>query len=117
MSTFEILLKCLPCFLLVGGGVYYVLAALFPFWRSPGWNHWKTYNMRDGYGMPSQNSYKTYLGNSSPRSLLVALGFRKAPKVLREGDYTPRTAVLLGIFLILVGTAAIVWIVHTSLNS
>ena|SRR5689334_4517897 len=115
MSTFEILLACLPFFLAVGSGLYYVLAAIFPFWRSPGWNHWKTYDMRDGCGM-YQNSYKTYLGNSSPRSLLVALGFRKAPKVLREGDYSPRTALLIGTFFILIGAGGIIWVVHTSLN-
>lgn len=116
MNTFEILLKCLPCFLLVGIGMYYVLAALFPFWRSPGWNDWKTYNMRDGCGMPYQNSYKTYLGNSSPRSLLVALGFRKAPKVLREGKYSPGTALLIGTFSILIGAAGIIWVLHSVLN-
>jgi hypothetical protein len=92
--------------------MYYVLAAMFPWWRSPGWNHWKTYDIRDDDGM-----YKTYPGNSSPRSLLVALGFRKAPKVLREGDYSPRKALLLGVVLILVGSACIIWIVRTSLNS
>jgi len=116
VNTFDILLACLPFFLAVGSGLYYVLAAIFPFWRSPGWNHWKTYDMRDGCGM-GQNSYKTYLGNSSPRSLLVALGFRKAPKVLREGDYSLRQAMLIGVVLILFGIAGIIWVVHTSLNS
>lgn len=109
VSTFEILLMCLPCFVLVGGGVYYVLAALFPFWRSPAWNHWKTYN----YGCDSE----TYVGNRSPNSLLVALGFMKAPKPIAEGDYSPRTALVIGVVSILLGAAGIIWIVHTSLNS
>lgn len=73
MKTFEILLKCLPGFLSVGGGLYYVLAALFPFWRELGWNNWKIYDT-----------------DTNPNSWFVALGFEKAPKVVKEGDFSPR---------------------------
>lgn len=111
MRTFTIVSQCLPFFVCVGSGLYFVLAALFPSWRSPGWNHWKTYKAKYGWG------YERYEGNRSPNSLLVALGFMKARKPIAEGDYSPRTAMLLGIFLILVGTAGTILIVHISLNS
>jgi hypothetical protein len=100
VKTFEILLKCLPGFLSVGGGLYYVLAALFPFWREPGWNHWKVYDT-----------------DTNPNSWLVALGFEKAPKVVKEGDFSPRKATLIGAVLILSGSAGIIWVVHSSLNN
>jgi hypothetical protein len=85
-----------------GGRGRIVLCArrAFSFWREPGWNHWKVYNT-----------------DTNPNSWLVQLGFAKAPKVVKEGDYSLHKAILIGIVLILSGIAGIIWIVHTSLNS
>jgi len=99
VTTFGILWKCLPCFLFVGYGVYLLLVALVPSWRESGWNHWKVYDK-----------------DTNPNSWLVALGFVKAPRVIKEGDYSPRVAALrylfIGMALILMGILGIIWLAY-----
>ncbi|HEX9255664.1 MAG TPA: hypothetical protein VF938_08955 [Candidatus Angelobacter sp.] len=100
MTTFDVLWKCLPCFVLVGMGLYFLLTALVPSWREEGWKHWKIYS----------GSY------NSPNSWLVSLGFAKASKPIKEGD--EKTAIRLycvfGSLLMLIGIGAIVWIAYLS---
>jgi hypothetical protein len=115
VNTFEILLRCLPCFVSVGIGLYYLLATIFPSWREPGWNDWKIYS----------NGYSTKPTDTDPRSwpnywfhsLLVQLGFEKAPKVIKEGACSPRKAMLIGVALILLGTAGIISIAYSNMNN
>lgn len=101
MTTFQILLRCLPFFLFVGYGVYWLLTALFPSWREPGWRHWKV-----------------YAGSDNSRSVMVQLGFVKANKPIAEGNYSEKTAVrifmAMGLFFVLVGVAGIIWFAYLS---
>jgi hypothetical protein len=91
-------LECLPCFAFVGIGLYLLLTALVPSWREKGWNHWNIYNLN--------------IPGFDPNSWLVALGFAKPWKPLKEGDFNEKTAVRLclcvGAFLVLIGLAAII---------
>ena len=99
MTTFGILWKCLPFFVFIGYGLYLLLTALVPSWREPGWTHWKI-----------------FVGEDNSRSLLVQLGFQKANKPVREGDFSERTArwlfAMLGSVLMLLGAAGIGWIAY-----
>jgi hypothetical protein len=101
VTTFHILWRCLPFFGFVGYGLYFLLAALIPSWREPGWRHWKI-----------------YAGEDNSRSLLVQLGFQKVNKPIKEGDFSERTAVrlffFLGSLLMLLGAAGIVWFAYLS---
>jgi len=82
-------------------GLYLLLTALVPSWRDPGWRHWKVYS-----------------GEDNSRSLFVQLGFEKANKPIKEGDFSAKTAVriyfVLGSLLMLLGAAGIVWLAYLS---
>ncbi len=102
MTTFDVLMKCLPCAAFVGFGLYFLLTALVPSWREKGWNHWKIYNSNDP--------------DSDPNSWWVRLGFGKPQKPTKEGDFDEKTAVRLysciGALLVLGGMAGIIWIAY-----
>jgi hypothetical protein len=99
VTTFDILWKCLPFFILIGYGLYLLLTVLLPSWREPGWSHWKI-----------------FVGRDNSRSLLVQLGFEKANKPVKEGDFSEKTAIrlftIVGSLLMLLGAAAVVWIAY-----
>ena len=102
MTTFEMLMRCLPFFGFIGVGLYFLFTGLIPAWLDQAWNRWKIY---------FDNSK-----GADPNSLWVALGFAKAWKPLAEGDFNEKTAVLLcyglGTIFILIGMAGIVWIAY-----
>ena len=104
MTTFTVLIECLPFFGAVGFGAYFLLTALVPSWRESGWNHWKLY---------TSNS-----PGSDPNSWLVKLGFARPQKPAKEGDFTEKTAVRLylciGALLVLIGMTGIIWIAYLS---
>jgi hypothetical protein len=99
VTTFDILWKCAPFFVFIGYGLYLLLTALVPSWREPGWRHWKI-----------------FVGEDNSRSLLVQLGFQKANKPVKEGDFSEKTAIrlftIVGSVFVLLGTAGIVWIAY-----
>ena len=99
MTTFRVLLRCLPFFGFVGFGLYFLFTALIPSWREPGWKHWRA-----------------YAGEDNSRSLFVQLGFEKINKPLKEGDLSEKTAVRLfivvGVLLVLLGAAGIMWFAY-----
>jgi len=78
MSTFEVLIECLPFLAFVGFGLYLLLTALFPSWREKNWKHWKFYGIQ--YGNFTQS---TYLNSS-----LQGLGFAKQRKPVSEETLT-----------------------------
>jgi len=110
MSTFEVLIECLPFLAFVGFGLYLLLTALFPSWREKNWKHWKFYGIQ--YGNFTQSTYLN--------SLLQGLGFAKQRKPVSEGDFDDKTALLLyyilgAIFLIL-GIGGLALIVYHNIT-
>jgi hypothetical protein len=91
--------EVLPFFVFIGFGLYFLLTALVPSWREPGWRHWKI-----------------FAGEDNSRSLLVQLGFQKINKPVKEGDFSKKTAVWLfiifGSVLVFLGAAGVVWIAY-----
>jgi hypothetical protein len=83
VSTFDVLVKCLPCLAFVGLGLYFLLTALVPSGREKDWRHWKF------YGLGESNR------PTNPNSWLVQLGFVKLRKPVAEGDFDEKSAVLL----------------------
>ncbi len=80
MTTFKVLIECLPCLVFVGIGLNFLLTAMVPSWREKGWNHWKYYGDAEG---------------DNSRAWLVQLGFVKLRKPLAEGDFEPQKAIWL----------------------
>lgn len=110
MSTFEVLIECLPFLVFVGFGLYFLLTALFPSWREKNWKHWQFYGIR--YGNITQ---RTYLN-----SLLEGPGFTKRRKPIAEGDFDDNSALLLyyvlgAIFLVL-GIGGLALIVYRNIT-
>jgi hypothetical protein len=101
VTSFGVLIKCVPFFVFVMMGLNVLLSALVPSWREKGWTHWKFYDDERG-------------DNSG--SWLVALGFAKVRKPVAERDFSEKTALwlhsCLGALLVLIGTVGIIWIAY-----
>src|SRR5438270_5907377 len=108
MSTFRILIECLPFLAFVGYGVYCLLTALLPSWREQNWKHWASY---DEYVDPDSSL------NINP--WVRQLGFAKLRKPIAEGDLEEKSAVslyyLLAALFLLIGIGGLILIVHLSI--
>ena len=109
MSTFQVLIECLPFLALVGCGVYFLLTALVPSWRQQNWKRWA---IDDEYVDPD-SSLKI-------NSWLRQLGFAKPRERIAEGDLDDKSAlslyyVLAALFLF-IGIGGLVLIVYRSIT-
>ena len=109
MSTFRVLMECLPFLAFVGFGLYFLLTALVPSWREQNWKHWASY---DKYVDPN--------ASLDLNSWLRQLGFAKPLKPVTQGDFDEKSALLLywvlaAVFLSM-GIGGLILIVYLSVS-
>jgi hypothetical protein len=106
VGTFAALVKCVPFFGFFGIGLYLLLTAIFPSWRSKDWARWTVYRSAGLNDVADPNSW------------LVKLGWMKARKPLAQDEFDIAGAIwwysCLGAICILIGAVGIVWIVLAS---
>jgi hypothetical protein len=109
MSTFRVLIECLPFLAFVGFGIYFLLTALVPSWREQNWKHWASYN-----------EYVDPNSSLNPSSWLRQLGFAKPRKPIAEGECDEKSALLLYYVLaalfLFIGIGGLILIVYRSIT-